>query len=254
MNRRRRLRESLPEPSSPAWMLTYSDMVTLLLAFFVLLFTFSSIDARKFEQALLSMRGALGILPSNSSIIRESSDGQAQIRDQRLVIVPDLRQMVGLENRLRQMLVDNGMAENVDLQIDERGLLIRFRDNVLFDSGRAEIRPDGREILDGIASVIHDIPNQIRVEGHTDDRPIRTIRFPSNWELSTTRATAVIRHFIEVHRIAPERLSAAGYGEYRPVASNEHVDGRQQNRRVDIVILFLDAKWEPVGGGTGQWQ
>lgn len=242
MARRSKRQEEEQEAGAPAWMTTYSDMVTLLLAFFVLLFTFSSIDVRKFENALLSMQGALGILQSGQTLSPEppfEAPGQFQNEEMQIVRIVDIEQIEELERLLRLALAEEGLEYAVIISIDERGLVVRFTDSVLFDTGRAELREEAMDILARVAEVLSDQPNHVRVEGHTDTVPITTLRFPSNWELSTARASMVVRHLIDRHEMDPERLSASGYGEHRPIADNESADGRQQNRRVDVLILYL---------------
>ncbi|HEX6989554.1 MAG TPA: flagellar motor protein MotB [Bacillota bacterium] len=251
MRRRRRSGDGGEGMTGSEWLSTYSDMVTLVLCFFVLLYTFSTLDVRKFQQALVSLQGAFGILPGAATArtqpLQQAGDGDPE---QQLVFLPDLAQIQAVQWEIEQVLEEVGMSDAVVTRIEERGLVVRFTDSALFDSGRADLRPDSRVVLDRIAEVIRRIPNHVRVEGHTDDRPIHTLRFPTNWELSTARATAVIRHFIERYGLDPGRLSAAGYGEYRPIADNATPEGRQQNRRVDIVILFIgESRWEPASGG-----
>ncbi len=118
-----------------------------------------------------------------------------------------------------------------------RGILIRLENEVLFDSGKADIKPAAIQSLDKIAEILKDIPNSIRVEGHTDNIPINTERFPSNWELSTQRALAVVSYLIEKVGIDPARLSAAGYGESRPLVANDSAAARARNRRVEILVV-----------------
>lgn len=134
-------------------------------------------------------------------------------------------------------LREAGLTGEVGLGVEERGIVFRFQDSVLFDVGKADLRPEAREILTKVGGLLKKVSNQIRVEGFTDNLPISTERFPSNWELSTARATTVVRFFIEELNIDPKRLEAAGYGEYHPIASNDDAAGRQKNRRVDIVLL-----------------
>lgn len=126
------------------------------------------------------------------------------------------------------------------------GVVISLAGNVLFDSGRAELRPQGLDLLDDLAAKLRDMPNDIRIEGHTDNVAIATSLYPSNWELSSARATTVGRYLIEHGGIAAKRVGAVGYGEWRPVASNDSREGRAQNRRVDVVILFPQV---PITGG-----
>lgn len=241
MKRRRAKSGNESAPGSPLWMTTYSDMVTLLLAFFVLLFSFSSVDAKKFQQAVISMRGALGVLegsPSSSPDDLLDTSGMMEALGQQIAV--DLQQMGQVEAELRQTLDRLGLEQTVSVSYEERGLVVRFLEGVLFDTGRADLRPDAVPVLEELADTLAGVPNHIRVEGHTDNVPIRTARFPSNWELSVNRATSVVRYFLERHEgFSPKRLSAAGYGEYRPIADNDTAEGRQQNRRVDIVVLYL---------------
>lgn len=128
--------------------------------------------------------------------------------------------------------------EDALISMDDRGIVVTLLDKVLFPSGKADIKAGGKETLAKVSAVLEDIPNEISIEGHTDNEPIRRTRYlyKSNWELSTARATNVL-HFMEEQGIPPERLSATGYGEYRPVAGNDTKEGRQRNRRVEIVIL-----------------
>lgn len=232
-------------PGAPLWMVTYSDMVTLLLAFFVLMFSFSSVDARKFEQVILSMRGALGVLESGQTVLPDGqvpAPGQTEPdgNDLHDMLRPDLEQMAAVQSRLRETIDQLGVGDVVAVTFEERGLVVRFEEGVLFDSGRADLRPDGLPVLAGLAPTLRDIPNHIRIEGHTDTVPIHTAQFPSNWELSTARATQVTRYFLDVEGgFEPRHMSAAGYGEYRPIADNDTAAGRQKNRRVDIVILYV---------------
>jgi chemotaxis protein MotB len=121
--------------------------------------------------------------------------------------------------------------------LDERGLLVRFMDDVLFDSGKADLTPKAREIINKVAEIIRTNDKNVRIEGHTDNVPINTSRFPSNWELSTTRAVNVVKYLIEENGIEAKRLSASGYSDQHPVDDNSTKEGRQKNRRVDMVIL-----------------
>ena len=136
-------------------------------------------------------------------------------------------------------------------RIEERGIVLEIEDRILFDSGRAEIREDARQLLAKVSGILKSVPNQIIVEGHTDNVPIKTARYPSNWELSVDRAVHVVRYFIETQHIAPERFIATGYGEYQPVAPNDTAAGRARNRRVNIVIYKLLTGGDELGS-TGE--
>lgn len=225
-----------PTSNSPGWMLTYGDMVTQILIFFVLLFSFSKVDQGKFGSAMISIQGALGVLPGSTAIVDTGEAGGAGA-GQPTMTEADMGQLEQAQRLIREQL---GGTEGVELALEgDRGLVIRMKDSVLFDSGQAELKPAAKTVLDKLAETVKGLPNQIRIEGHTDDRPIHTPQYPSNWELSTARATNVIRYLIERCGLSPKRLSAAGYGEYRPVADNSSEAGRARNRRVDIVLLPL---------------
>lgn len=162
--------------------------------------------------------------------------GEQEVNLDELVMERDLAQLLEVYRLLQQEL---GHSHQVDLVLQDRGIVIRFSDHVFFDTGRADLRPDACRALDELSGVLLTIPNDVRVEGHTDSRPISTLIYPSNWELSTARATAVVRYLVEDKGMDPFRLSAAGYGEYRPVADNTTAEGMARNRRVDVVVLRL---------------
>jgi len=218
-------------------MTTYSDLVTLLLCFFVLLFSFSEIDARKFEAIIRSFQGSLGVLDSGRTIDEDRYISQALQSDRLLREQQEAESMEWLYRQLDEFIKENGLEATVVLGIEERGLLIRFKDQVLFDSGKAVIRKDAEPIVQSIGEILKQNDRAIRVEGHTDNVPMRTPMYPSNWELSTARAVNVVKFFIEETGITPTRLSAAGYGEYHPIAENDTAENKQKNRRVDVVIL-----------------
>ncbi len=125
----------------------------------------------------------------------------------------------------------------INVEVSERGLVIHVMESALFDEGKSNLKPKARQTLDIVAGHIRGVENHIRVEGHTDNKPINTRRFPSNWELSSARATEVLRYLSDDHRIEPKRLSALGFGEYRPIAANNSDENRARNRRVDIIVL-----------------
>ncbi len=227
-----------PPPQAP-WLNTYADMVTLLLCFFVLLFSMSVVNVKKFEAAMSSLQGALGILdgspiPSpkgDSTQVFDPADLVAQM------LAEEMAEMARLQQFIEEELSGSGLSDKVGVSLEERGVVLRFADTVLFDVGQDTLRPESAQVLQKIGEIIKTLDNPIRVEGHTDNWPISTPRFPSNWELSTARATRVVRFFIEEAGVEPRQLQAAGYGEYYPIETNNTAEGRQKNRRVDIVIL-----------------
>ena len=235
---------------APEYMLTYGDLVTLLMCFFVLLFAFSSVDSQKFESLMVSFQGSAGILPGGTSMSEAKLmfDGMPEKNTSSAATV-QLDAMERLKEEVQKELDKNDVAKDISLEIETRGLIIRFPDNVLFDPGSADIKSGSLQALTAIGRVLDKKEyqaSQIRIEGHTDNVPMNSFRFPSNWELSTTRATNVIKYMIANIGINPDRMSASGYGEYQPIASNSDSTGRSKNRRVDIVVLStIEAATEP---------
>jgi len=142
-----------------------------------------------------------------------------------------------IKENIAAFLEEKGAVDKVSMEVGPRGLVISLKDTEFFDSGKAIVRPDSMVLLDNISAAIGQYSNSVRIEGHTDNQPIKTALFPSNWELSTARATNIVHYLVKTHDLPPERLSAIGYGEYRPIADNRAEEGRQKNRRVDVVLL-----------------
>ncbi len=234
---RERPNKAKNESNDNTWMTTYSDLVTLLLCLFVLLFSFSVIDAKKFEMIIMSFQGSLGILDSGKTIDEDYHISQALQSDLLFKDPRDTDSMEWLIEQLGDYIKESGLEATIVLGVEERGLLIRFKDQVLFDSGKAFIREDAEIIVQSIGEILKQNERSIRVEGHTDNVPMNTPMYPSNWELSTARAVNVVKFFVENVGIPPVRLSAAGYGEYHPIIDNDTAENRQMNRRVDVVIL-----------------
>ncbi len=230
------IRKKRKRPDATNWLTTYSDMVTLLLCFFILLYSFSALDVEKFRQFVASFQGQ-GILDRGSTPLDEDTlPPPADNEDPSDIEGPfwdDLGSMIGY---IKDFLEKHEIDGVVHVYREERGVLIELRDHVLFDSSRADIRREGVVLLDTLTLLFEEMPNSITVEGHTDNIPINTVEFPSNWELSSARASRVVRYFTEIKGLEPTRFAAAGYGEYHPVESNLTAEGRSRNRRVVLVI------------------
>lgn len=226
---------------APEWMATYGDLVTLLMCFFVLLFAFSNIDAQKFQAVMRSFQGSAGILSGGTSLSEAPYVFDGMPEDN--TSAQDTVQMDKLEavkEEVEKYIEENNMQQSVQIELEDRGLVIRFKDNVLFDPGSAMIKSQSFGILQFLSDLLTTeelINEEIRVEGHTDNVPNISTQYPSNWELSTARATNVVRYFIEESGFAASRLSAAGYSEYHPIDTNDTSEGRSANRRVDIVVI-----------------
>lgn len=237
MVRRRRTEEQTS--GAPAWTQTYGDFMSLLLCFFVLLFALSTIDVARFKEVISSIQGALGVLEGGPRVLEPADipvpKPPTQINPSGMVEL----KLAGLMKEIEKKLVKEGSltSDQVSFKIDERGLVITFLDEVLFDIGKADLKPEMLPVLDSLAEVLGTINNSVRIEGHTCDLPIHTDRFPSNWELSAARAIAVLRYLVEEKDISPQKLIAVGYGQYRPLVPNLDEEHRRKNRRVEIVIL-----------------
>ncbi|ABW19035.1 OmpA/MotB family protein [Alkaliphilus oremlandii] len=242
---RKKQQEDQPA-GAPLWMTTYSDMVTLLLCFFVLLFAFSTVETQKFDQLMQSLQNAIGvsssgILDGGNTLFPNDFIDQSLMGDLTAGQRNELENFRELQETLESYLQEYDLETEVLVSQESRGLMLRFQDNVLFDPGKAELKPRSKEILQDIAEFLRSPElkdKDIRVEGHTDTVKVNpTSIYPTNWELSTGRASNVVRYFIEEIDMDPERFSIAGYGEYQPIAPNDTVENKSKNRRVDIVIL-----------------
>ena len=220
--------------NSERWLLTYADLITLLLAFFIMMYTFSKKDAQKYEEVATHLRaifsGGSGVAyrggaSSGSTILEVGSKGTQSDE-----IKKQLEQQVGT------LSSNNNNKDNISIYSDQRGTVIRIMDKAFFDEGKAELKERARSALDKIVPVVKQVNNHISIEGHTDNVPISTNEFKSNWELSVRRSTEVVRYFIERGGINPERISASGYAEYRPLAQNDTPGNRALNRRIEIIV------------------
>jgi len=213
----------------PGWVVTYGDMMSLLLTFFILLLSFSSIQESKFKEAMESLQGALGVLQKVTTVI-----------DFKTMVVHEARQTDNEEiyyqiKKLEQFLLDEGLDQAVEIELTADGIRLRVVDSFLFPSARADLQPQALKLLSGIAGMLDGMGQEITISGHTDSVPIHTARFPSNWELSAARAIAVARRFQE-QGVDPQRMSAVGYGEFQPLETNATPEGRSVNRRVEIFL------------------
>jgi len=239
------------------WLITYADLITLLMAFFVLMYSMSQIDAQKYQAVANSLSivltgQAMSVLDSqgpsmvdgiSGQILPEGpgtvSDNQGQLNEVKELIAEFIetkdREASQAEQAGNQAAIK--LSEHIIIYEQERGLVISFKDALLFASGSDHLTPQAREIIREVGEPLKKLPNYIRVEGHTDNLPISTGKFPSNWELSVLRSSNVVHVLNEEAGVPAERLSIIGYGENRPLVANDDNISRAMNRRVDIVIL-----------------
>jgi len=245
--------------NSERWLLTYADMITLLVAFFIMLYAMSVMNQAKFQQLAISVRSGFGESVTNGvptifsrggglnatpSIINSSKSGRTS-SDTFLKDIKDIQQRHDADALdkayalVKSYIERKGLQGAMRVERTERGVIVTvMTDKTLFAPGQADLRPEETGLLNAVGDVLQKavVDNPVRVEGHTDSLPIHTARFPSNWELSTTRATTVLRYF-EARGVSPKRLEAGGYADQRPAAPDDTEAHRAQNRRVEIVIL-----------------
>ncbi|MBM3266376.1 MAG: OmpA family protein [Candidatus Sericytochromatia bacterium] len=254
MGRRRGGHASGGHSSSERWLLTYADLITLLLIYFIVLFAMSQIDTTKYKKMADAMSNAFNVIPSAGGAADSVLPPGSKL------VMPPIAPMHSeeeaayrqVEKAVEDVAKQLKATASFDVHEEKRGLVISIADTALFGGGTADLNPNMQRALDQIANSVRNMPNRIHIEGHTDDLPIKTGRFPSNWELSTARATNVLRYLQERKGLPPSRLAAAGYGEHYPRVPNASPDSRAKNRRVDIVILreATSAKQEPAQPGT----
>ncbi len=227
------------------YLLTYADLMNLLLIFFIVLYSMSQVDSQKFQQLSTSLRSVFGeympggtigqqgsgtsLLPLNPSDSPLPSPLPQKVEQQRMGEVKD---------EVSKLIEAQHLNGDVTVTLEERGVVVSITAKLLFKSGSADIERDSIPVIENIGKMLLSLPgNHIRVEGHTDTDPIRTSLFPSNWELSSARATNVLRLLVEKSGINPTVISSVGYGEYRPKFANDSEEHKAANRRVDIVLI-----------------
>ena len=232
------------EPTAPAWMATFGDLMSLLLTFFVLLMSFASMDSRKFAATAGSMRDAFGVQKIHAGLIESLSDSVVNLSDSEatpMLRVVDLEMRVqereqALLERLRRAIEDRELQRVLTAENSPRGVLLRMDESLLFAEGSSELSARAVVFLREVASLIRDVPGTISIEGHTDTSGgSRGSR--ANWQLSADRSVVVLTHLLETEGLDPSRLQATAFGSTRPLASNLDAEGRALNRRVEFVFL-----------------
>jgi len=257
-----RRKKRVEEHPDERWLVTYADVLTLMFVLFMVLFSISVVNTSKFDLLKQTLQDAFtsGLVSGGESVLPKV-DGPTPataVDTPSTRIAPEVptmggislgaaspeqaletRQLEAAERAIDARVADAGLRESIRTSVDERGLTVRLQtDGVLFDSGSAALRPEGARVLGPIAASLRRLPNPIRVEGHTDANPIATAQFPSNWELSGARASAVVRT-LDAAGIPASRLQFSGFGETRPVVGNESAAGRAQNRRIEVLVMRL---------------
>lgn len=258
-----RRRQEEDSSGGAGWMATYGDLVTLLLCFFILLFSMSSVDISKFKMALSSFADNIDIMPGGISLSGGEliTNGVSQLED--IDIILDKKEInfeeineednesntdtniysetEEIAKEIKQYLVEEGINTEVILSYNSNYVKLTLEGEVLFDIGKADLKSEARPIINSIANMIIEKNYEkynIQIDGHTDDWDINTVQFPSNWYLSAARAIAVGDILIEQYNFNPDSIACTGYGEHNPIADNETPEGRTKNRRVEIKLIL----------------
>ncbi|HNV68204.1 MAG TPA: flagellar motor protein MotB [Candidatus Ozemobacteraceae bacterium] len=249
-------RKSAPGPGAPEWMLTYGDMVTLLLCFFVLLFAYSTTDIVKIKAVQQSMNDAFSF---SFSINNQSGSAQRVVPGGKgFVNMPNAANMMPIPKivqRAKKLLGKVSIRDNLEIVAGKQDVRLRVPSGVMFERGFAVLKPQAKELLDALSPLLTEVPdNDIQIDGHTDDAPLSNPQFPSNWELSTARASAVARHFIEEHEINPKRFCVRGFASFQPLYPNDTDENRAKNRRVEIVLVTPLTPFKQDKPKSGLWE
>jgi chemotaxis protein MotB len=242
------------------WLVSYADFITLLFAVFVVLYAMGQSDKKKVEEVMQAIQQSFGMSTAGATAPKVNV-----IPSQEITVIPSLKPEIKIapvgrarsgqakaraeEKDFRQIkssveayLVKQGAQSKVTLEITRRGLIVSLKEAGFFNSGQATIKPEAYELINTIAEVMTQYNNPLRLEGHTDNVPISTAQFPSNWELSTARATNGLKYLLKNFDVDANKISATGYAEFRPIADNATPEGRAKNRRVDLVMLSGEAE------------
>lgn len=240
----RRKRKKQEEGGGDGWLTTFSDLMSLLLTFFILLFSMSNVSEAKFNSASQSIQDALIGETGGGSIIEgagisnlDTGNGTGGIEQSESTNDIPL-QVTRMYEEAMALIEEEGIGDQISVSSDQDGVYLDIQESILFGMGDANISSVGRETLDSLTELLEFSGNDIIVEGFTDNVPIQSTRYPSNWELSSARAMAVVRYLVEENNIEPSRMSGRGYGEFNPVVPNDTAENRAKNRRVNIVLVY----------------
>ncbi|QAY67379.1 flagellar motor protein MotB [Paenibacillus protaetiae] len=249
MSKKRRHEEHDDDHPNESWLLPYSDLMTLLLALFIVLYSMSSVDVKKFEEMSqafkITFNNGNGLL-QNPSVVKAGEDPEKKKQDaddqdkknQQSLAKQEQEDLEKLKKQVDEYIKSHGLTSDLATKLNQSQLMITISDKALFASGSAEVKPESRSLANAISTMLQNYTDyEIVVSGHTDNQPISTQAFKSNWDLSSSRAIRFMDILLQNPKLKPERFSAIGYGEYRPVDTNDTEAGRAKNRRVEVSIL-----------------
>jgi len=258
----RRQKKPEKEGNHERWLVSYADFITLLFAVFVALYAMSQTDKKKTDQLVASLRESFGYVKTGASAeklnLTESTDLRSIPSIRMEVLTPGMRhsqrdastsltqastkEFLAIKAAIEANLKKSGAQNKVNVDITRRGLVVSLKEAGFFDSGDAAVKRESMLLLAMVGRSLAGYSNPVRIEGNTDDVPINSGKYRSNWELSTARATNIVHYLIENYKFRPGKISAVGYGEFRPMADNKTETGRAKNRRVDIVLLAKESE------------
>ena len=243
---KKRRQEPHEDHPDETWLIPYSDLLTLLLALFIVLYSVSSLNVSKLQELQeafsIAFNSGFGLLSKSSVVdngnMAEDAKQRIHSKSQEELKQEEQQSLEKLKRQLDQYIRQNGLSSQLETQLNQSQLMITIRDNALFASGSADIKPESRKLAVAIGQMLQNYKDyEVIVSGHTDNQPINTPEFASNWELSSKRAINFMKILLQNKAFDPRRFSAIGYGEYRPVDSNDTEAGRARNRRVEVSIL-----------------
>ncbi|HEX7056816.1 MAG TPA: OmpA family protein [Bacilli bacterium] len=254
---RKKRRAHDDEPANETWLIPYSDLLTLLLAMFIVLFASSKTDVNKFEEMMVAFNSVLSggsgifekstLVPVGNSLSTKDRSNEdvtqrrlqtSLTRQQMEQFIKETQDLEKLKAQIDKYITENGLTAELKTELNSHQLVLKISDNALFAPASATVKDEAKKLALTIASMLEQYPQyEVVVSGHTDNVPIHTAEFPSNWELSAKRALNFMKILLSDKKLSPERFSAIGYGEYRPVASNDTAEGRAKNRRVEVAIV-----------------
>ncbi|NIK79846.1 chemotaxis protein MotB [Paenibacillus castaneae] len=269
MSKKHRKHEEHEEHVDESWLIPYADLLTLLLALFIVLYSMNSVDVKKFEEMShafnIVLSSGSGVL-SETSVIRQGDDDgkksdvignkknqsdktkdsaneqDAEDKAREELIKQEQAELEDLKKKVDDYIEKNGLTSDLETKLNFSQLMITISDSALFAPAQANVKPESKELAIAIGKLLQLYPNyEVVVSGHTDDKPISTVFFKSNWDLSSMRAIRFMDILLENKQLKPERFSAMGFGEYRPVGDNKTVEGRAKNRRVEVSIIHTYA-------------
>ncbi|MEG0181021.1 OmpA/MotB family protein [Clostridium sp.] len=245
MSRRDRRRKKDDDVDTGSWLDTYADTITLLLTFFILLYSISAVDSQKLKQLSKALQGSLGGSTAVTEL-KNIDDLKVDVKDAAKAAAKDAKDTKeDLTKKVNEAINKNSLNNVIKVREEERGIVLQLDETILFDSGRDALKQTSIAALDTITKLVNDVDNDILVEGHTDNVPIHNSRFASNWDLSTARAVSVVSYFVETKGIKPTRFAVKGYGEFKPLVPNDTPENRSINRRVDILIVDQKDEGQP---------